>query len=308
MKAEPMKHSTPAAALRRQLVAQLPGLGAAAAAAANALAQPASAGCATLPRLRFAVIPKTQDDAQSQGYRLLAQALSGALALPVEMVPAASYSAVVQGLQAGHIDIAELGPATYVQMQRNGAVAVPFAAMVNTPGALGRYRALLVVRRNSRWRGWQDLRGATLSLVDPASTSGALLPRLAVKNQTGMELEEYFSRVSYAGSHNRSLMAVREGLVDAAFVSSDRLALAQERGVVAPDELRTLWTSAPLPTDALVMRRKLCPALQAQLRQVLVQQQALLQPALRALGKQAVVAVDEGDYAEVARMLGLSAP
>lgn len=303
-----MKHATPGALERRQLLAPLLALGLWAGGAGPARVDAAPVRCEPLPRLRFAVIPKTQDDAQTHGYRLLARALSDALALPVEMVPAASYSAVVQGLQAGRIDVAELGPATFVQMQRNGAVAVPFAALVNTPGALGRYRALLVVRRTSRWRGWQDLRGATLSLVDPASTSGALLPRLAVKNQTGMELEEYFARVSYAGSHNRSLTAVRDGLVDAAFVSSDRLALAQERGLVKAGDLRTLWTSAPLPSDALVMRRKLCAALQAQLRAVFVQRQALLQPALQALGRQAVVAVDDSDYAEVARMLGLGTP
>lgn len=303
-----MKRFTPRVVPRRQALAQLLALGLLPVGASDAQTPVPAARCESPPRLRFAVIPKTQDDAQTQGYRLMARALSQALALPVEMLPAASYSAVVQGLQAGRIDIAELGPATYVQMQRSGAVAVPFAAMVNTAGALSRYRALLVVRRSARWRGWQDLRGATLSLVDPASTSGALLPRLAMRKQTGMELEEYFSRVSYAGSHNRALSAVRDGLVDAAFVSSERLELAQERGLVKADELRTLWTSAPLPTDALVMRRKLCPALQARLRQVFVQQQALLLPALQALGKQGLVAVDESDYAEVARMLGLSAP
>ncbi len=293
---------------RRQMLAQWLALGLWAAGAAGAEASPAPAQCAPLPQLRFAVIPKTQDDAQTRAYGLMAQALSAALGMPVEMVPAASYSAVVQGLQAGRIDVAELGPATYVQMQRNGAVAVPFAALVNTPGTLNRYHALLVVRRGSRWRGWQDLRGATLGLVDPASTSGALLPRLAIRKLSGMELEAYFSRVSYAGSHNRALAAVRDGLVDAAFVSSERLALAQERGLLAAGELRTLWTSAPLPTDALVMRRQLCPALQARLRQVFVQQQALLQPALQALGKQGVVAVEASDYAEVARMLGPGAP
>lgn len=292
---------------RRQALAQMLALGLAAATPA-ARGQAVPAPYEPPARLRLAFIPKTSDDAQARGYRLLAQALAGALALPVDVVPASSYSAVVQGLQAGRIDVAELGPATFVQMQRTGAMALPFAALVNTPGALSRYHALLVVRSASRWRRWQDLRGATVSLVDPASTSGALLPRHAVRVHTGMELEEYFSRVSYAGSHDRALTAVRDGLVDAAFISSERLELAQQRGMVAPTDLRSLWTSAPLPTDALVMRKKLCPALQARLRQVFLQQQALLLPALQALGKQGVVAVDESDYAEVERLLGLSAP
>lgn len=269
---------------------------------------PAAQECELPHRLRLAFIPKNHEDAQANGYRLLAQALAGALDMAVDLVPAASYSAVVQGLQGGRIDVAELGPATYVQMQRSGASARPVAAMVKQPGVLTRYHALLIVRSGSRYRRWQDLRGATLSLVDPASTSGALLPRQAMRTQTGMRLEDYFSRVSYAGSHTRAIAAVDDGLVDAAFVSSDSLALAQQRKSVAAGALRTLWMSPPLPTDPLVVRRKLCPALQARLRSVFLEQQPLLMPALRLLGKQGLVAVDENDYAQVAGMLGLSVP
>jgi len=300
---------------RRRALAQLLGLGAiavamrpAAADAAPAAAASAAAPCDHPRRLRLAFIPKNHEDAQANGYRLLGALLAGALDMPVDLVSAASYSAVVQGLQGGRIDVAELGPATYVQMQRSGASARPMAAMVKNAGVLTRYHALLIVRSGARYRRWQDLRGATLSLVDPASTSGALLPRQAMKAQTGMRLEDYFSRVSYAGSHTRAIAAVADGLVDAAFVSSDSLTLAQQRRSVEAGALRTLWMSPPLPTDPLVVRRKLCPALQARLLAVLLARQQLLLPALRLLGKQGLVAVDESDYAQVEVMLGLSAP
>lgn len=295
---------------RRLALAKLLGLGGIAAGMCTARANeaPSAQECELPLRLRLAFIPKNHEDAQASGYRLLAELLGTALDMPVDLVSAASYSAVVQGLQGGRIDVAELGPATYVQMQRSGASALPVAAMVKQPGVLTRYHALLIVRGGSRYRRWQDLRGATLSLVDPASTSGALLPRQAMKAQTGMRLEDYFSRVSYAGSHTRAIAAVQEGLVDAAFVSSDSLALTQQRKAMAAGALRTLWMSPPLPTDPLVVRRKLCPALQARLRTAFLDQQPQLLPALRLLGKQGLVAVDEDDYAQVAGMLGLSAP
>lgn len=287
-----------AATGRRQTMAWLVG------ASGWALASQALAcGCELPPRLRLAFIPKSRQAVEEGAYVLLAQALAEALAMPVEVVPVASYSAVVQGLQAGHIDVAELGPATYVQMLQRGAVARPFAAMVREGEVLTRYHSLLLVRSASRKRRWADLRGATLNLVDPASTSGALLPRQAVLAHTGQALEAFFSRVSYAGSHTRALEAVRSGRVDAAFVSSQSLATALLHKSVSPGELRTLWVSPPLPTDPLVLRKKLCPALQAQLGAVFLRQQLLLQPALRALGMQRLVAVDESDYAGVAALL-----
>ena len=177
---------------RRRALAQLLGLGGIAAAMRPAAADAASAPapCEHPQRLRLAFIPKNHEDAQAHGYRLLGALLADALDMPVDLVPAASYSAVVQGLQGGRIDVAELGPATYVQMQRSGASARPVAAMVKNAGVLTRYHALLIVRSGARYRRWQDLRGATLSLVDPASTSGALLPRQAMKAQTGMRLED----------------------------------------------------------------------------------------------------------------------
>jgi phosphonate transport system substrate-binding protein len=303
-----MKYSATSVMRRRPAVAALLGLAAAGMRAARADEAPAARKCELPPRLRLAFIPKNHEEAQASGYRLLAQALGAALDMPVDLVPAASYSAVVQGLQGGRIDVAELGPATYVQMQRSGASARPVAAMVRQAGVLTRYHALLVVRSGSRFRRWQDLQGRTLSLVDPASTSGALLPRQAMKAQTGMHLEDYFSRVSYAGSHTRAIAAVRDGLVDAAFVSSDSLEMAQQRKAVKEGALRSLWISPPLPTDPLVVRRALCPALQARLRSVWLARQPLLLPALQLLGKQGLVAVDESDYAQVADMLGLSAP
>ncbi len=262
-----------------------------------------ASGCELPPRLRLAFIPKSRQAVEEAAYGLLAQALAEALAMPVDLVPVASYSAVVQGLQAGHIDVAELGPATYVQMLQGGAVARPFAAMVSEGEVLTRYHSLLVVRSASRKRRWADLQGATLNLVDPASTSGALLPRQAVMAHTGQALEVFFSRVSYAGSHTRALEAVRSGRVDAAFVSSQSLATALRHKSLAPGELRTLWVSSPLPTDPLVLRKKLCPALQARLGAVFLRQQPLLRPALRALGMQGVVAVNESDYAGVAALL-----
>ncbi|WP_159918170.1 phosphate/phosphite/phosphonate ABC transporter substrate-binding protein [Pantoea sp. 18069] len=293
---------------RRRALTQLLGLCGVAAGMHPSRAAEAGEPCELPHRLRLAFIPKNRDEAQVGGYRQLAQALAQVLGMPVDVVPGASYSAVVQGLQAGRIDVAELGPATYVQMQRSGAAARPVAAMVKQPGVLTRYHALLIVRSTSRFRRWQDLRGATLNLVDPASTSGALLPRQAMQTQAGMQLEDYFSRVAYAGSHSRAIAAVHDGLVDAAFVSSDSLALAQQRRAVAAGALRTLWKSPPLPTDPLVVRRKLCPALQERLRLAFLGQQPLLMPALQLLGKQGLVAVDESDYAQVAGMLGLSAP
>jgi ABC-type phosphate/phosphonate transport system substrate-binding protein len=65
--------------------------------------------------------------------------------------------------------------------------------------------------------------GGNVSLVDPASTSGALIPRQAINKLTGLPLERYFGRVTFASSHDRAIQAVQTGLVDVAFVYRGQL-------------------------------------------------------------------------------------
>lgn len=112
---------------------------------------------------------------------------------------------------------------------------------------------LLIVRRDKGFDKIEQLRGKTLSLTDPASTSGALLPRKAVSQLTGTLLESYFQRVTFAGSHDRAIDAVQTNLVDAAFVSSTRLDEALRRGTILPDEIGVLWQSSPIPYDPVVL-------------------------------------------------------
>ena len=81
------------------------------------------------------------------------------------------------------------------------------------------------MRRDKRFDSLARLQGASVSLVDPASTSGALVPRHAMAALTGMPLERYFGRLTFSGSHDRAIEAVHKGFVDATIGSQ----IAEER-------------------------------------------------------------------------------
>ena len=60
-------------------------------------------------------------------------------------------------------------------------------------------------------------------LVDPASTSGALIPDAVFATKVvKMPLKQYFSKVAFSGGHDLSTLAVADGRADAAFVASHR--------------------------------------------------------------------------------------
>lgn len=265
---------------------------------------PASAASCDDPRpLRFALSPISKPEIRLLQYRPLIQQLEKALERRVEILPAPSYGSVIEGLLAGGVDLAELGPASYAIALSRGARITAFATLSQLTSPLtessSTYRSLLIVRRDSGLNQLESLRGKSLSLTDPASTSGAILPRQAISRLTGMPLETYFQRITFAGSHDRAIEAIQKGLVDAAFVSSSRLDEALRRGSLRPGETTILWQSPPIPYDPIVLRESLCPALAAKIRQVFLGDTRLLSGMFRELNVSGFAPASDEQYREV---------
>ena len=274
-------------------------LGASATASANSCDDPHP--------LRLALVPKTNPEQQLAKYQPLIQQLEKKLARRVEVVPSPSYSTVIEGLLAGSIDLAELGPASYAIAMNRGAGIAAFASFSLRKGPYtdsdSAYRSLLIVRRDKGIEKIEQLRGKTLSLTDPASTSGAILPRQAMRQLTDTPLESYFQRVTFAGSHDRAIASLDKGLVDAAFVSSSMLDEFVRRNSLQANQIRILWQSPLIPYDPVVLRSKLCPSVAAKIRQAFLNDPAALSGMFQELNVSGFVAVTDDNYREIMRLL-----
>ena len=259
--------------------------------------------CDNPKTIRFSVIPKKNAESQAIQYRPLVMVLKDSLKIPVEFVTAPSYGAVVEGLLAGSIDLAELGPASYAQAKARDARITAFASMVQRIGPFtdsgDSYRSLLIVRRDRNFNGLASLHGSSISLIDPASTSGALIPRYVISKLTGEPFERYFGRITFAGSHDRAIQTVKKGFVDAAFVSSNRLDEALRNGSVQPDEIKVIWKSTPIPYDPFVYRGQLCTSVIDKIKQAYFQKNAALQDMFRLLNIDGFKPVSDDQFREI---------
>lgn len=235
----------------------------------TAWSAPGNPVCEEPSSIRFAMVPQRAAETLLARYQPLLDHIARKTGKPVELIPSASYGAVIEGLLAGTIDLAELGPAAYAIAVHRGADIEPFASFARTgsgtPLQADFYHSLLVVRQDAGLSTLAQLQNKRLSLTDPASTSGALIPRQAVLRLTGQRLEEYFGTITFAGSHDRSIEVVQQGMADAAFVSHNALEEAIRRNALKPGELSVLWRSPPIPIDPFVYRRKLCAPLIAKI-------------------------------------------
>lgn len=249
---------------RRRIIMRLPLLAALGAPGARA------AACERPARLRFSIIPRGDVRKETAQLQPLLDQLRAALGIPVQVYAAPSYGAVVEALLSGAVHLARIGPASYVSARRADPRLTAFASYANKASrfqpAGAFYHSLLIVRAGSRIADIGALRGKRLALVDPESTSGALVPRHVFAGQIGMPLDAYFSQVGYTGSHTQSVQRVLAGQIDAAFVGSQNLAAEMASSPARERQIRVVWRSGPIPTDPFVLRGQLCDDLEEKIR------------------------------------------
>jgi phosphonate transport system substrate-binding protein len=127
------------------------------------------------------------------------------------------------------------------------------------------YRGLIIAHPDRPIENLQDLKGKTFAFVDPASTSGNFVPRF-VFDKNGISPEKDFKSLYYSGTHQASLIAVKEGKVDAGAIADEVYDLAISRGQLKESDVKIVFTSDPIPGSPFVVRTNLPSDLQAKLK------------------------------------------
>jgi len=270
------------------------------------LALPLAAAECRQPALRIAVIPKKSMEELVQDYQPLLERLHKALGVPVSIVSASSYESVVDAVVSGGVDIAWLGPAAYVLALQRDPRIEPFAVLAIRKGyftpAGHHYQALLLARHGVA-EDIESLRGKRVALSDPASTSGSVVPNVEFAAQVGQPLARFFGSVAYSGSHDKSLDALLEGRVDAAFVASVRADAYLNSGRIAQDTFNVLWRSERIYYDPYVFRGNLCGEYKTRIRAAMLEHQEGLAAFLASQDASAIAPVSKAEYAPLVRMM-----
>jgi phosphonate transport system substrate-binding protein len=128
----------------------------------------------------------------------------------VEFFPATDYTAVVQGLASGQIDIAQISAFTYYQSQAAGADIEPIGAQITKEGAEPGYYSVAIA--NPAWEGSsiEDFADEPVCFVNPTSTSGRAIPASQLK-AAGVTVAPENVLAPEGGSHDLNAAKVAEG-------------------------------------------------------------------------------------------------
>lgn len=231
----------------------------------------AFAECENPETLTFSIIPTEETIQELTIYKPVIDYLAKMTGKKIEFYMPTSYATVVEAMIGKWVDVAVHGPYSYVIANSKDPDIQVFATYAKKPGYIQEegpgYKAALITKKGSKFTSIDTLKGATIGLTDPASTSGNLVPRVVFTKKIDMSLEKYFSKVIYTGGHDLSTMAVYEGKVDAAFVATHRFDNVIERGMVKKEDFNYLWFSPAIPQDPFTYRGSLCPELKKNIQE-----------------------------------------
>jgi len=217
--------------------------------------------------LRVAVAAVISPKATFDTYSPLLDYLAKRLDRPVELLQRPTYAEINELLRTGQADVGFICGGAFVEGEREGYMEL---LVVPEIGGTTTYRALIIVPADSPYRNFEDLRGQRFAFTDPLSNSGRLYVqyRLALVGETP---ESFFKETIYTYSHDNSIRAVAQGIVDGATVDSlvfDALVRSEpELG----KRLRVVERSKPFGIPPVVVHPDLDPALKAAVRQALLE-------------------------------------
>jgi phosphonate transport system substrate-binding protein len=215
--------------------------------------------------IRVGLIPSEDSRAMLASSKELLEALEKNLGLKVQGFVASDYNGVIEAMRSGHIEVAYLGPFSYVL----GTTIAPIEAFATAETAKsGRtyYHSQIITRTDSGIKTIADLKGRTFAFVDPSSTSGHLFPKAGLIKM-GIDPETYFGRVLFTGSHDANALAVANKRVDAATIADRILDTAISKGMVKAEEIHVVWRSDPIPESPTVWRKNLPDDLKAKIKE-----------------------------------------
>ncbi len=218
-------------------------------------------GGARAEGLSIGLIPAENNDEMVAAFEPVRAYLERRLGSEVRVYTATDYTGIIEAMRKSRIDVAWYGPMSYYLAERE-AGAEAFAIGVR-PGGSAKYHSIITVPEDSTAQSLEDLRGGTIAFVDPASTSGGLMPSFVVKSMTGLMPEDFFGRVIWAGTHDAAQLAVKNGTVDAAAGADMIYERMLDAGLITAESNRILLTSDALPGAPLAYRGDLSEAKKA---------------------------------------------
>jgi phosphonate transport system substrate-binding protein len=194
----------------------------------------------------FGVLPRDNPRIAYEKYQPIIDFLSDSTQYTFELSMRKTYDDIVDALGRGEVDLAFLGPLTYLIAHKEYGAASIVRSITDKNETF--YRSVIITRANHSVKRVGDLEGKKFAFAAMESTAGNLVPRWALAVE-GIHLKELHSYNNF-NSHDSVIKWVLKGQYDGGAV---RESIAKK---YEPMGVRVLLKSGPIPTGPVVVGPK----------------------------------------------------
>jgi phosphonate transport system substrate-binding protein len=250
-----------------------------------------------LDRLTIGLLPGESAPTVMRLNEPLRAYLEKRLNVKVELVVGADYAATGEALRFGRLDVAYLGPVTYILRSRNAKLE-PFARPTHV-NAGPTFKAVIIVPADSPAKSLGDLKGQDIAFGDPASTSGTWAPRYQLLNAGLVSGRDYVLRV--LGAHDAVALAVAGHRVGAGGLSKPIFERLIGEGKIDGGKVRILAESPDIPEYMWTFREGMDLAFKEEIRKAFLDMRD--PEALRVFRAEAFIPANDGDVDRVRKWI-----
>ncbi len=197
-------------------------------------------------------------------YVQLLNYLSEKLSMPVMLIQRQTYLEINELLGKNEVDLGFICSGPYVSAHKTYGVEVLVIPIVNGKAY---YRSYIIVAKESNIKNLDELKDKRFAFTDNYSLTGCLFPSFLIA-QKGFTPEEYFSEIIFTHSHDNSIIAVNQRIVDGAAVDNLVYDYLSENESSMVDRTRIILISPPFGIPPVVVPKNLSLDLKQRLKDV----------------------------------------
>ena len=195
----------------------------------------------------MAFVPSGDADAVLASGSAITDRISEITGLVVESSVPTSYVGAIEAMCAGEAHASALNTFSYIVASERGCADV---ALVSVRFGSTTYAGQLITRVDSGITSIDDLKGKTFCRPDPFSTSGWIIPSIAMK-AAGVDPDTDLAEVVDAGGHDGVVRAVYNGDCDAGSTFVDARTGVEDEFPDVMDQVVVIEESTPIPNDTV---------------------------------------------------------
>ena len=168
--------------------------------------------------LRFGVNPWGGEDEMRAMFRPLFDYIGEKLGVKIEIVIPASYDELLERTESGELDLMSFNAVTYLRaLKKNMDIKYLGTMMRQDEGddePRDYYIGYIIVKKDSPYKTFEDLRGKKFAFVDLSSGSGYKMPLAILGEDYNTTPDDFFKKYFFVGDHDEVASAVYYGSVD----------------------------------------------------------------------------------------------